>query len=63
MSVERKWTAEEIAKDDVSKKDIIAFLHGSYTFWMVEKEPEVTWEMTECLTERPEHPERPRTEY
>ena len=28
MSVERKWTAEEIAKDDVSKKDIIAFLHG-----------------------------------
>ena len=30
MSVERKWTAEEIAKDDVSKKDIIAFLHGSY---------------------------------
>jgi len=30
MSVERKWTSEEIAKDDVSKKDIIAFLHGSY---------------------------------
>ena len=29
--VERKWTAEEIAKDDVSKKDIIAFLHGKFS--------------------------------
>ena len=30
MVVERKWTSEEIAKDDVSKKDIIAFLHGKF---------------------------------
>lgn len=27
MSVERKWTSEEIAKDDVGKKEIITFLN------------------------------------
>ena len=32
MVVERKWSADEIAKDDVSKKDIIAFLHGEILF-------------------------------
>lgn len=30
MSVERKWTSEEIAKDDVGKKEIITFLNGLY---------------------------------
>ena len=29
MSVERKWSPEELSSDSVSKKDIISFLHGN----------------------------------
>ena len=37
MVVERKWSADEIAKDDVGKKEIIAFLHGERLFFYLKK--------------------------
>merc|ERR1711953_177463 len=38
MSVERKWSSEELSSDSVSKKDIISFLHeNAADCFLVEK--------------------------